>query len=75
MATCTVMGEASGAAAVLSLHEEVPPRELDTALLGRQLQKQHAIIDETGIQRFDAASDPGRARKSAILRQQSEKSQ
>jgi hypothetical protein len=68
MATCTVMGEAAGTAAVLSLHEEVPPRELDAALLSRQLRKQHAIVDAAGILRPDIP-----AVDNAILRQQSGK--
>ncbi|RPJ39520.1 MAG: FAD-dependent oxidoreductase, partial [Chloroflexi bacterium] len=59
MATCTVMGEASGAAAVFSLHEEVPPRELEPALLGKQLKKQGAIVDESGIRRVDLQTNPG----------------
>jgi hypothetical protein len=73
MATCTVMGEASGTAAVLSLHEEVSPRELQPALLGRQLKKQNAIIDENGIVRFSPEDDPGRSKNTPILRQQVEK--
>jgi hypothetical protein len=68
MATCTVMGEASGAAAVLSLHEEVPPRELDTALLGKQLKKQSAIIDNRGVRQVEVQPVD-----SAILRQQKAK--
>lgn len=73
MATCTVMGEASGTAAVLSLHEEVSPRELEPGLLGRQLKKQNAIIAEDGIVHFSPENDPGRQLDSAILRQQAEK--
>lgn len=74
MATCTVMGEASGAAAVLSLHEECSPRELKPDLLGKQLKKQNAIIDEDGIMRFEPQDDPGRLKNTPILRQQNEKS-
>jgi hypothetical protein len=66
MATCTVMGEAAGAAAVLSLHEEVPPRELDTQLLSRQLKKQQAILAAEDI-RHPAPPDVD----NDILRQQS----
>jgi hypothetical protein len=66
MATCTVMGEAAGAAAVLSLHEEVAPRDLDPRLLARQLVKQHAILSSDGI-----LHPPAPAADSAILRQQS----
>jgi hypothetical protein len=73
MATCTVMGEASGAAAVLSIHEEVPPRELEPGLLGKQLKKQNAIIDESGVVRFSPTDDPGRLKNTPILRQQAEK--
>jgi hypothetical protein len=73
MATCTVMGEAAGCAAMLSLHEEVSPRELDTNLLSRQLKKQGALIDDSQIVHFDEASDPGKRRRTAILAQQEEK--
>jgi hypothetical protein len=73
MATCTVMGEASGVAAVLSLHEEVSPRELAPDYLVKQLKKQHAIVDDGDIVHFGSANDPGRLRDSAILRQQAEK--
>lgn len=68
MATCTVMGEAAGTAAVLSIHEEVPPRDLDSALLSRQLKKQNAIIDSADILHPAFATSD-----SAILRQQSGK--
>lgn len=33
MSTCMALGEAAGAAAMLSLHEEVTPRELNAQLL------------------------------------------
>lgn len=70
MATCTVMGEAAGCAAVLSLHEEVTPRELDPHLLQNQLKKQDVILDEAGLRRVDpAVIQPD----SAVLRQQKEK--
>lgn len=49
MVTCMVMGEAAGAAAILSLHEEVAPRELDAALLRQQLHRAGAILDEGDI--------------------------
>ncbi|MDF1512586.1 MAG: FAD-dependent oxidoreductase [Anaerolineae bacterium] len=49
MLTCMVMGEAAGAAAVLSLHEEVPPRELNPQILKQQLQRQGAIVEEEHI--------------------------
>ncbi len=49
MVTCMVMGEAAGAAAILSLHEEVAPRELDAALLREQLHRGNAILDEGDI--------------------------
>lgn len=75
MATCTVMGEAAGCAAVLSLHEEVSPRELDAGLLGGQLKKQGAVIDDSGIVKFDQANDPGKVRRTAILAQQADKVQ
>jgi hypothetical protein len=73
MGTCTVMGEAAGCAAVISLHEEVTPRELEPDLLGRQLKKQGAVIDDSGIVRYDPANDPGRGIRTAILAQQEEK--
>jgi hypothetical protein len=37
-------------AAMISLPEEVRPRELDTALLRGQLPKQGAVVDEAGIE-------------------------
>ena len=69
MATCTVMGEASGTAAVLSLHDEVTPRQLDTDRLGRQLKAQSAIVDENGIQR-GVEPPPDDGLPNAILNQQ-----
>jgi hypothetical protein len=49
MLTCMVMGEAAGAAAVLSLREEVSPRELSPKVLQKQLKRQDAIFDEVHI--------------------------
>jgi hypothetical protein len=49
MSTCMALGEAAGAAAMLSLHEEVVPRDLDGRLLQGQLRKQGAVVDEDGI--------------------------
>jgi hypothetical protein len=49
MLTCMVMGEAAGAAAILSLREEVPPRELQPEILQQQLRQQDAIFDEDHI--------------------------
>jgi hypothetical protein len=49
MLTCMALGEAAGAAAVLSLHEEVPPRELPPSMLQKKLKQQGAIIDDAGI--------------------------
>jgi hypothetical protein len=40
MSTCIALGEAAGTAAMLSLHKEVAPRELDPRLLQEQLRKQ-----------------------------------
>jgi hypothetical protein len=74
MATCTVMGEASGAAAVLSLHEEITPRELDPLLLGKQLKKQKAIVDPAGVIHHKLDDDPGRDKDTPILRQQASRS-
>jgi hypothetical protein len=49
MMTCMVLGEAAGAAAVLSLREEVPPRDLPPAVLQTQLQRQGAFFEERHI--------------------------
>jgi len=49
MSTCMALGEAAGAAAMLSLHEEVAPRDLDVSLLRAQLRRQGAVVDEAGI--------------------------
>jgi len=49
MSTCMVLGEAAGAAALLSLHEEVAPRDLDAGVLRGQLRAQGAIVDEEAI--------------------------
>ena len=49
MSTCMALGEAAGAAAMLSLHEEVLPRELDAQMLREQLRKQGAVVDKEGI--------------------------
>ena len=68
MVTCMVMGEAAGAAAVMSLHDEVTPRELDTARLGQQLRKQGAIVDESSIRQVDPPHV-----MNAIIKQQKEK--
>jgi hypothetical protein len=54
MSTCMALGEAAGAAAMLSLHEEVAPRALDARLLGEQLRKQGAVLDEAGIRDLNA---------------------
>jgi hypothetical protein len=48
MLTCMVMGEAAGAAAMLSLREEVPPRDLSSEVLQAQLEAQDAILSEVG---------------------------
>lgn len=49
MLTCMVMGEAAGAAAVLAMHEEVPPRDLPPEILQQRLQKQGVILDEDHV--------------------------
>ncbi|MBN1138804.1 MAG: FAD-dependent oxidoreductase [Anaerolineae bacterium] len=54
MSTCMALGEAAGAAAILSLHEEVSPRELDTHLLQERLRAQGAVVDEQGIAALNA---------------------
>jgi hypothetical protein len=55
MSTCMALGEAAGAAAFLSLHEEVPPRELDCRLLQGQLRRQGVVLDEEGIRALNAS--------------------
>jgi hypothetical protein len=63
------MGEAAGAAAVLSLHDEVSPRELDVKRLGKQLQSQGAFIDKQDV-RHDVEIPDESSLPNAILRQQ-----
>ena len=54
MSTCMALGEAAGTAAMLSLHEEVSPRSLDTRLLREQLRRQGAVVDEAGIEALNS---------------------
>jgi hypothetical protein len=49
MLTCMVMGEAAGAAAMLSLREEVPPRDLSPQVLQAQLESQDVILGEDHV--------------------------
>ncbi len=49
MLTCMVMGEAAGAAAMLSLREEVPPRELPPDVLQARLEVQDVIFAEDHV--------------------------
>jgi hypothetical protein len=49
MLTCMVMGEAAGAAAMLSLREEVPPRELPLDVLQARLEAQGVILGEDHV--------------------------
>lgn len=70
MVTCMVMGEAAGAAAILSLHEEVAPRDLDATLLRQQLHRGGAILDEADIRRVEPP-----AVTNAIIKQQREKAE
>jgi hypothetical protein len=58
MSTCMALGEAAGTAAMLSLHEEVAPRDLDAQLLRDQLRQQGAVVDEEGIQALNARAGP-----------------
>ena len=50
MSTCMALGEA----AMLSLHEEVSPRELGARLLRDQLRVRGAVVDEDGIRTLHA---------------------
>jgi hypothetical protein len=70
MVTCMVMGEAAGTAAILSLHEEVAPADLDATLLRDQLRRGSAIVDEEGIRRVEPLQVVN-----AIIKQQEEKSE
>jgi hypothetical protein len=58
MLTCMVMGEAAGAAAMLSLREEVPPRQLPPDVLQARLDAQDVILAE--VQVVDGLPDWGR---------------
>jgi hypothetical protein len=58
MSTCMALGQAAGAASMLSLHEEVSPRELDPQLLRDQLRVQGAVVDEAGIERLNMEQMP-----------------
>ncbi|MBN1582181.1 MAG: FAD-dependent oxidoreductase [Anaerolineae bacterium] len=49
MPTCMALGEAAGAVAMLSLHEEVLLSELDAQMLREQLRKQGAVVDKEGV--------------------------
>jgi hypothetical protein len=49
MSTCMALGEAAGAASVLSLREEVSPRELLPHVLQARLREQGAILDEDDV--------------------------
>jgi hypothetical protein len=69
-----VVGEASGAAAVLSMHEEVTPRELDSRLLVKQLQAQGAVVQAQDMPHPDPAEFEQTA-NSAVRGQQSRKVQ
>lgn len=51
MSTCMALGEAAGTASIVSLHEEVTPRELSPQVLQAHLIRQGAIVDEEGIVR------------------------
>ena len=42
--TCMAFGQAAGSAAVLSLRQEVTPREVDTGVLRAQLKDQGALL-------------------------------
>jgi hypothetical protein len=68
MVTCMVMGEAAGAAAILSLHEETTPAELDPSLLREQLHRGNAILDEGDIRRVEPPPV-----MNAIIKQQRER--
>jgi hypothetical protein len=65
MATCMVTGEAAGSAAILSIHDEVSPRQVDPQRLRNQLRKQNVIISEDDILNVETL-----IKDNAILRQQ-----
>lgn len=49
MPQCGVMGQAAGVAAVMSLRDGVPPREVDIGKLQGELRQQGCILDEEDI--------------------------
>lgn len=55
MPQCGVMGEAAGTASVLSLRQNVSPREVDMVALQRQLRAQRCILDERDIAKAAAS--------------------
>jgi hypothetical protein len=55
MPQCAVMGQAAGAASVLSLRAGAPPRHTDVAALQAELRRQSCIVDESDI----LAANPG----------------
>lgn len=53
MVQCIGTGEAAGAAAALSLQEDVTPRALDATTLQALLRARGAILDEADIERYN----------------------
>jgi len=54
MPQCGVMGQAAGTAAVLSLDEDAPPRDVDVRALQDALRRQRCIVDGGGIDEANA---------------------
>ncbi len=51
MPQCGVMGQAAGNAAVLSMEEDVPPRDIDVKKLQEMLRAQGCVVEAKDIER------------------------